>query len=454
LSSRLLHNIICDEEGVRHEAYREGLQLTQDKALPILRRGLRHWDRKLRNKCAQSIVEILGGKAASTVFPMYANGLLFASASAEKLLQHEDDTLIKYLLRIKGKKDDLARAASLLFERTRYFEQKQAAKEELNNKRKALRDPKKKLKSASALIPEPEITTDKPRPDIVPFLSQLSNKKHASFLYYEWAKENSLDSLYEVFKIPKRSGGERQIENPHPVLKMAQRMLLQELSETARPHEGCHGFRNGRSIITNATPHVGKQVVINLDVRNFFPTISSKRVYGIFRSFGYQGQELRFLTDMTTFGGRLPQGAPTSPILANIACIRLDKRLLGLAGKIGADYTRYADDITFSGPETITSYIRVFKKIIEEEGFQVALPKLRIQRKGARQEVTGLTVNDQVSVPRVIRRRLRAAVHRVHNAKNPFWKGEQLSIQSLKGHLNYLASVHPGSAKDMLKSLT
>lgn len=459
MSARLLRDIIADEEEIRHDSYEEAITLPAEKALPILRKGLRHWDRSLRNKCARSIIKFTGSKAVSLILPLYAEGQLFASSSLDLLLRCEDETLIKYLLRKKGTKDSVARAARTLYEFTKHGIKKRVEKQAAIDKKLAEARAKREKE-----VEEPEQSQQETKSTQVetvqsclhevPFLEELESEGHGQFLYYQWTNNNSLDDLYDTHSIPKKSGGERQIEDPHPILKAAQRLFLQKLTETAILHDTCHGFRPGKSIISNATPHVGKDVVINLDLKDFFPTVTSKRVYGILKAFGYEDQELRFLTDMTTYDGRLPQGAPTSPMLANIVCMKLDRRLNGLAQKIGADYTRYADDLSFSGPENIINFIPVIRKIIAEEGFQLSLPKLRIHRKGARQDVTGLTVNEQVSIPRAIRRRLRAAVHRVELGKDPFWKGQEMEMQSLKGHLSYLASVHPEQAEEMLQAIS
>jgi retron-type reverse transcriptase len=453
MSSRLQREIVCSDEEARHKAYDEALSLPPENSLSVLRKGLHHWDRTLRNKCARAIIGIRGSRAASLVLPLYGEGLLFASSSIDLLLKTEDETLIKYLLRNKGVKTPKARAARTLYNLTKHCRKQEAERQARDDAR--WRE-KQRLKEI-AETKEPVVPYLSPAlispVNPVPFLDALAIEDHGKFLYYEWVRENSFDELYNTYKIPKKSGGERQIEDPHPVLKMAQRVFLAELNERAKLHESCHGFRIGKSIITNAAPHVGQPVVLNLDLKDFFPTVSTKRICGILKSLGYQGQELRFLTDMTTYEGRLPQGAPTSPILANISCWKLDIRLSCIAKAWNAAYTRYADDISFSGPVEITKLIPLIGKIVREEGFRLALPKLRIHRKGARQDVTGLTVNTQVSVPRAIRRRLRAAVHHVANGMEPSWKGRPMSLDCLKGHLNYLASVHPDEAKALLQEL-
>lgn len=419
----------------RYAAFRKISKLSADDALPILRKGLKHWDRKLRNMCSREIIRKQGGKAAQTVLPLYIKKLLFRSSTYEQLLLIEDDALIQYLTRRSKRSDALGRICKQLYAQTKHCKKAQEKQDRIEQKK--LADTKyTEVQSRSCGNPWDSLQEQ------IPMLKEIK-KGAAQFLLIHWYRYNEFDDLYDVFEIPKRSGGKRQIEAPKTMLKFAQKVILRKLSAEVRLHEACHGFRKAHSIATNASPHVGKAIVVNLDLKNFFPTINASRVFGIYRSFGYGDVEASFLTALSLYNDHLPQGAPTSPMLANITCIRLDYRLAGLAKKIGADYTRYADDLTISGSESIINYIHIIRKIVEEEGFSVALPKLRIHRRGSRQEVTGLTVNDKVSVPRAIRRRIRAALHHVSNGEEVTWKGEPLTLESLKGHINFITSIHP-----------
>jgi RNA-directed DNA polymerase len=254
---------------------------------------------------------------------------------------------------------------------------------------------------------------------------------------------NRIDKdFYHEFSIPKKNGSMRNINTPIEALKCVQKAIYREILSDVPLHPSCHGFVRGKSIITNASLHAGKEIVINLDVADFFPSISAGRIHGIFVSMGFHDGEARFLTRLVTFAGALPQGAPSSPALANIVCRRLDSRLHCLALRIKADYSRYADDLTFSGSENIVNALPLVRKIINEEGFALAERKLRIQRRGNRQEVTGLTTNSQVSVPRHIRRRLRAVMHQYKAGGLMYWNDKQLSRESFKGHIGFLRSIH------------
>lgn len=242
-------------------------------------------------------------------------------------------------------------------------------------------------------------------------------------------------SHYQRFRIPKKSGGERRISAPMPRLKRAQYWILDNILARVPIHPVAHGFAPGRSILTNAAPHVGRDVVINLDLKDFFPTLTWKRVKGKFRGLGYPEAVATVLALICTepdqdeveldgqrlYAARgprlLPQGAPTSPALTNLICWRLDRRLSGLAAKLGFTYTRYADDMTFSASGDAAAKAGVLLKFVGEivasEGFIVHPDKTRVMRAHNRQEVTGLVVNKRVGVPRDTLRRFRALLHQI-----------------------------------------
>jgi RNA-directed DNA polymerase len=226
-------------------------------------------------------------------------------------------------------------------------------------------------------------------------------------------------------------GGVRVILAPKRELKALQRRVLHDLLERVAPTPHAHGFVAGRSIATNAAPHAGRALVVNLDLRDFFPGITYPRVRGLFVALGYSfavasalallctehdreafdHQGVRYWVSVTPRA--LPQGAPTSPALANLAAARLDRRLAGLARRLGCAYTRYADDLTFSGdaPSITPRLLAAARRIIADEHFSVHERKTRVLRRSARQTVTGLVVNDGVGTPRALRRRLRAILH-------------------------------------------
>lgn len=228
---------------------------------------------------------------------------------------------------------------------------------------------------------------------------------------------------YHQFTIPKRSGhGMRTIHAPSPELKAIQRRILRRLLGLLVAHPAATGFEIGKSIVTNALPHQRKAVIVRLDIKDFFASTKAKRVEAFFERIGWNREAARRLTDLCTHDGSLPQGAPTSPRLANLLNVLLDKRLEGAARKYGATYTRYADDMTFSfddGPRhQVQSLINLAKIIVEGEGYQLHMKrKLSIRRRHDQQRVTGLVVNHRPNLPRTVRRKLRAAEHHFKTGK-------------------------------------
>jgi len=234
----------------------------------------------------------------------------------------------------------------------------------------------------------------------------------------------SLDQLlavptgYQEFAIAKRSGGRREIAAPIEPLKALQRTILRRLLTRLRSHPAATGFERGHSIVTNAAAHAGAAVVVRMDLRDFFPNTSARRVEDFFRRIGWDAESAALLTKLCTHKGALPQGAPTSPRLSNLVNTAMDARLAALAGSVGGVYTRYADDMTFSFDATARSdtaaIIRSTKPIVREYGYKLHQgKKLRIRRRHQCQLVTGLVVNERPALPRATRRLLRAVEHRL-----------------------------------------
>jgi retron-type reverse transcriptase len=227
---------------------------------------------------------------------------------------------------------------------------------------------------------------------------------------------------YRRFQIPKRTGGQRTIYEPAEALRRVQRLVLRKLLKRLSAHACAHGFERGRSTVTGALPHARKSVVIRMDVRDFFGATKAARVRDYFARVGWDSEAAELLTRLCTHEGSLPQGAPTSPRLSNLVNFKLDARLSALARKCGAEYTRYADDMAFSfaegAHEQLAPFIRTAKKILREEGYELhTRKKLQIRRRHHRQTVTGLVVNDRVSLPRATRRWLRAVEHRASQGR-------------------------------------
>lgn len=227
---------------------------------------------------------------------------------------------------------------------------------------------------------------------------------------------------YQEARIPKRAGGTRRLAVPSDELKDVQRRILRRLLRGLRAHGAATGFERGRSIVDNARPHVGRRVVVKMDVIDFFPSTDAERVERYFRRIGWRRSVARELTRLVTFEGGLPQGAPTSPRLSNLVNHGLDAQLQGLVQAFAGRYTRYADDITISFGDEPTARelghrvrltIRAVARALARHGYRAhAHRKLVILHRYRRQQVTGLVVNDRLQLPRRTRRWLRAVRHR------------------------------------------
>lgn len=276
---------------------------------------------------------------------------------------------------------------------------------------------------------------------------------------------------YRRYSIPKKTGGMRGISAPKPSLAKAQRWVFERIVGQLRVEPEAHGFVPSRSIVTNAAPHVGKRVVLNLDLEEFFPSVTWKRAKGLFMAIGYSEQVSTLLASLTTepprvevdldgrhlhvaIGARrLPQGACTSPAITNVLCRALDRRLAGLAGSFGFVYTRYADDLTFSSDsaDKVGALLGFIRRIVADEGFTEHAKKTRIMRRGRRQEVTGVVVNEKPSVAREEVRELRAILHNAgrHGFDSQNRKNHPAFVEHLRGRIAFVAMVDPGRAEKL-----
>jgi retron-type reverse transcriptase len=273
---------------------------------------------------------------------------------------------------------------------------------------------------------------------------------------------------YVAFEVPKRSGGTRVLFAPKRRLKALQRRLHELLVRRLPVSEHAHGFVTGRSIRTGADPHVGRDFVLHLDLQDFFPSVTFARVRGLLIAYGYAYPVAATLAALCTESRRQPveiegvvrnvpvghrhcvQGAPTSPGLCNALVLRLDRRLAGLARKFECTYTRYADDLTFSGDIARGSMIGLRERateIIVAEGFVVNRQKTFLASRAGRQTVTGVVVNDIAGLSRQDRRRLRAEAHQQAQAER---EGKPVSTEArarFEGRLAYLSMLNPGQAR-------
>lgn len=236
--------------------------------------------------------------------------------------------------------------------------------------------------------------------------------------------------------IPKANGSRRLLEVPKEVLKGVQQRLLRRLLGAVPPHDAAHAFRRGRNVASFAAPHAGQALVLRMDLRDFFPSIGGGRVQALFRALGYPRAVATLLTGLVTtrtpldvLAGsgldpraedalrrrHLPQGAPTSPALSNLCAFGLDVRLSRAAAAASARYSRYADDLAFSGGPEFRRQAARFRllvvRIAAEEGFAVRWEKNRWMTRAQRQRLAGLVVNERPRPGRAEYERLRAILH-------------------------------------------
>jgi RNA-directed DNA polymerase len=282
------------------------------------------------------------------------------------------------------------------------------------------------------------------------------------WLVYE--RGDSQVDHYIRFTIPKRSGGTRLISRPRPYLQQAQEWIQNTLLVNQELHPAAMAFRRGVSIVDNARLHTNSRIVVRVDLKDFFPTITFARVRGLFESFGYNPGVATVLALLCTDSPRvllklddrnhvvpvgeraLPQGACTSPALANLVTRSLDRRVHGYATKSGWVYSRYADDLVFSTQQEAGSahrLIRGINSVIRDEGFVVNEKKTQVMRAPNRQIVTGLLINKDIGLTRKDLRRIRAFLHRCSS------KGLEVVSAELgkdaeavaRGHLAYVRMI-------------
>ena len=195
-------------------------------------------------------------------------------------------------------------------------------------------------------------------------------------------------------------------------MKNYQTWIKNNILDNIKVSQHAKGFRKNMSIVDNARQHVNKEIVISVDLKDFFTTIDYMRVYKIYKYMGYTNEVSHLLTKLCTNADNvLPQGSPASPVISNIVCLKLDKRMDALAKSFNASYSRYADDMTFSGDKNIISILNCVNEIIVDEGFIVNNDKIRWRYQYQRQEVTGLTVNKKINVSKSILKELDDAIY-------------------------------------------
>jgi RNA-directed DNA polymerase len=261
--------------------------------------------------------------------------------------------------------------------------------------------------------------------------------------------------MYRQFDIAKGGGKKRLISAPDYRLKMLQRKIASLLDKIYRPRHSVHGFVSGRSVRSNASAHLRSKFVMNLDIEGFFPSISERRVSGLFEALGIDDRVAQILARICCNEGVLPQGAPSSPVISNMICFRMDKELQAIAKEARCIYTRYADDITFSSYQPLSSLFEGplppvgnfapdlltgrLQGAFRNNGFPINPKKAHYSDKHSRRTVTGLRINELVNVDRRFVRNVRAALFAVETqgveAAQKALKDKYRRDSSLASHL-------------------
>lgn len=315
---------------------------------------------------------------------------------------------------------------------------------------------------------------------LLPNAQDLANELGISMSKLKWLTYHRGTATlchYTQFTVPKKNGGTREISAPKPDLRKAQSWIKTNILDQIPVHELAYGFVTGKNTVDNAKQHLQKAAVVKMDLKDFFPTITFRRVKGLFRSFGYSGQVSTLLALLCTepprkqvkFDGKyyyvaigerqLPQGACTSPGITNLICRRLDDLLNQLASVHDFTYTRYADDLTFScnkhGLGQIGRLIHDTKNIVRFEGFYINEEKTRILRSAGRQKVTGIVVNEKPNISRKELRAFRALLHNVE--KNGLQEENRYQHHDfwgyIRGYANYISMVRPDLSQKLAEQV-
>ena len=280
--------------------------------------------------------------------------------------------------------------------------------------------------------------------------------------FHAYSEHNS--KRYIQFQIPKKKKGEfRTITAPNKGLKCIQRCLNAMLLRQFAPHPAANGFVPGKSIVDKARVHVGQKYIYNIDLKDFFPSVTIGRVFACLQlpPFKYDRETASLIADLCCHEGVLPQGAPTSPTITNIVCQRLDWRLSRLALRYNLHYSRYADDITFSGMTNLFhedgDFVKALHHFVEKEGFTINEAKTRVNSYYQRQEVTGLTINEKPNVTQRYVKQIRTMLHNwevngykyaqseflkhYHTTKYINFKGEHHIENVISGKLDFMKMV-------------
>jgi retron-type reverse transcriptase len=272
-----------------------------------------------------------------------------------------------------------------------------------------------------------------------------------SLLYILSNEKN--DNRYKIFSIPKKDGSLRTIYEPSYSMKIVQRWILNEILYKIPISQFAFGFRKGMSVPLrkNAEIHKDNLFIFKLDLKDFFPSIHGDRIFYLFNQLGYNTTVANMLCNLCTLNGSLPQGAVTSPCIANLVCNRLDIRISKYCSKREIAYSRYADDLTFSANDKtlIKSIFSTVEKIIENEGFKINEKKTQLMTPKSRKCITGITVNNkEIKASKKMKQKVRAMIHKA------IVTGDYSQVENIRGYVSYISSIEDDYLDKIKKYIT
>lgn len=265
---------------------------------------------------------------------------------------------------------------------------------------------------------------------------------------YVFSACNQPKSFYRTYYIPKRNGKKREISEPLPSLKEIQNWIYQEILCNVKVSSYAKAYVKGKSIKDNARFHKRQIKVLSMDIKDFFPSIGFKRVLNVFRNIGYRENVAVLLANLCCLNNSLPQGAPTSPVLSNIITSKLGDKIVNYVSKERIRYTRYADDLTFSGDFNEGDVIKNVERIANSLGFKINEEKTRVRKRNQRQEVTGIVVNEKMQLSRKIRKRIRSDMYYiqkygVESHLEHIGESRENYLYHMMGLVSYAAFINP-----------
>ena len=251
------------------------------------------------------------------------------------------------------------------------------------------------------------------------------------------------DNDYIVHRIPKRDGSIRILHEPKPALKLKQKQIQRYLQARGLKGSYCaHGFIPGRSAVTHAKNHLHKRIIVKCDIEDFFGSTTRNMVSKALANCGLDKDTISDICNICMLNNALPQGAPTSPLLSNLAFLDLDKRLAGLAKKFSASYSRYADDMCFSSNDPqLNTILPQVKYVVENCGYKLKASKTRVLRRNRSQIVTGVVVNQKLNVPRELKHNTRARLFKLKQSLLAGKAFDETEFTKLRGLVAYFQAV-------------